>query len=52
MLQVPYVIANSVFPLSLDKLYPISLERIALPISKSVAGKFVTYTCLFVLIHK
>lgn len=43
MLQVPYVIVKSVFPLSLDKLYSISLEKIALGAIKSVAGEFVTY---------
>ena len=52
MLQVPYVIMKSVFPLSVDKLYRISLEKIALGMSKSMAGEFVTYVCLFVLIHK
>lgn len=52
MLQVPYVIVKSVFLLSLDKLYPISHENIALGMSKSGAGEFVTYVCLFVLTHK
>lgn len=52
MLQVLYIIVKSVFLLSLDKLYPISHENIALGMSKSGGGEFVTYVCLFVLALK
>lgn len=52
MLQVPYVTVKSIFSLGLDKLYPISLEKIVLGMNKSLAGEFITYVCLFVLTHK